>query len=525
VVNGERILREKHSVNKKYLIGQQAISGPMKRQLTFLILLASSLLFHSHDNSIPKTFDNMERDTLGKSNFFKKYSIKEQQGDLKLLKEALEKMHPDLYWHITKEELDKEYTRLFNDITVEQTAYQFAFQIRNLIAKTRCGHTAISSPPFTDEIKKLNLPCLPFNVKVFDNKLYIKDNFTDDDLFKTGTEIISINGVKANDLVNEFIPKVHNDGFNKQAEIGCVEFYFKMFTEFKFDFPSSYAMEVLSPAGISAKKNATGISLSVFEAKYDKKYQPKENPSLKIFDSLKTAVLTFPTFENETWRTFLDPSFKKIKKKKIENLIIDMRNNFGGRDLYSTNLYAYLSLTPYEWYKQIEMRLDSFNDPFLKYGELDTTGLRPFVGTNYLKKMSNGNYIVDKKAHAITAEAPLQPDGEFNFKGKVFILINDRTSSTAAAFCAINHFNKRATFIGRETGGGYCGNTAGMYFILNLSNTKIRVVIPIMRVYNAMDNCESQGGVKPDYEIKPNIADLTIDREMNFALDLIKKQK
>ncbi|MES2764184.1 MAG: S41 family peptidase [Bacteroidota bacterium] len=436
------------------------------------------------------------------------------------MKDALEKMHPDLYWHVTKVEFEKEYTTLLNGITGEKTAYQFAYYVRDLIALIRCGHTAISSPPFTTEIKKNNLPSLPFNVKVIEDKLYIKDNFTEDDSFKTGTEIISINGVKANDLLNEYLPKVQNDGFNKQAEIGWVEFYFKMFTDFKFDFPSSYVMEVRSPNGTLALKNAISLDLPLNELN-------KDNPSLKIIDSLKTALLTFPTFENETWRTFLDPSFKKIKNKKIENLIIDMRNNLGGRDLYSTNLYAYLSLVPYDWYKRIEMRLDSLNDPFLKYGELDTTQLRPFVGKNYLKKMSNGNYIVDKKAHAITAGAPLRPYGKFNFKGKIFILINERTSSTAAAFCAINHFNKRATIIGRETGGGYCGNTGGMYFILNLPNTKTKVVIPIMRLYNAMDNCESQGGLKPDYEIKPNIADLNQknDREMDFTLDLIRKQK
>ncbi|MCE3278073.1 MAG: peptidase family [Bacteroidetes bacterium] len=499
----------------------------MKRLLSFLILLTSLLLFQSWVTSISKKPKKTDPDTLRTSDFFKKYSISEQQEDLKLLKEALEKMHPDLYWHVTKEDLDKEYATLLNGITSEKTAYQYAYYIRSLIAKIRCGHTAISSPPFTDEIKKNNQPCLPFNVKVIDDKLYIKDNFTEDSLFNTGAEIISINGVKSVDLVNEYLPKVHNDGFNQQAKIGRVEFYFKMLTEFKFDFPSFYVMEVLTASGNYAKRNAMGISLSLIEAKYEKKYPNQENPSLKIIDSLKTAVLTFPTFENETWRTFLDPSFKKIKKKKIENLIIDLRNNLGGRDLYSSNLYAYLAAGPYNFYHHIEMRLDSLDDPFLKYGELDTTELAPFVGKNYLKKMPNGNYIVDKSAHAITAEAPLAPDGDYNFKGKVFILINDGTSSTAAAFCAISQFNKRATFIGQETGGGSCGDAAGIYFILNLSNTKTKVVIPIMRFYNSMDNCQSQGGIKPDYEIKPDLTDLnpTIDREMKTTLDLIKKQQ
>ena len=368
---------------------------------------------------------------------------------------------------------------------------------------------------------------MPFNVKVIDNKLYIKDNFTEDSLFKTGTEIISIKGVKADDLVKEYLPKVHVDGFNKQAETGRVEFYFKLLTEFKFDFPSSYEMEVLSPTGTSSKKSAMALGLSVIEAKYDKKYPVLKGQSLKFIDSSKTAILTFNTFYDENWRTFLNPSFKKIKKKKTQNLVIDMRKNMGGRDLYGSNLYAYLATGPYDYYHHIEMRIDSFNQLILKYGELDTTEITGFVAKNYLKKMPNGNYIVDKKAHAITDEAPLHPDDDYNFKGKVFILTSDWTSSAAAAFCAITHSKKRATFIGQETGGGYCGDSAGREFFLKLPNSKITVVINTMRMYNAIENCESQGGVKPDYEIKPSMADLnpSIDREMDFALDLIKKQQ
>jgi hypothetical protein len=497
----------------------------MKKQLMFLVLLAASLIFQSCDNSKPETSDDTEHDTIRESDFFKKYSISEQREDLKILKKALEKLHPDLYWHISREDFEKECSDLLNGVNSEKTAYQFAFNIRNLFAKIRCTHTGIIGlSEEQEEFKENNLPGFPLNVKVIDNKLYIKDNFTEDNSFIPGSEITAINGVKKADLLIEYISKVHVDGFNKDAEISRIGRHFKMLTEYKFDFPAFYSLEVLSRNGILLKKNVIALHSSVIKQNYEKKYHGKKSPSLKIIDSLKTAILTFDTFEDTTWLTFLEPSFKTIKDKNIQNLIIDVRKNGGGYDLYGSNLYAYIALAPYEYYNHLEMRLDSLNEPILKYGSLDTTELKDYIATNYLKKMSNGNYIVDKKCHPIIAEAPLNPQGN-GFKGKVFILTSYLTSSGGSEFCGIAHFLKRATFIGQETGGGYCGNTSGRIFVLDMPNTKIRVWIPLMRYYGAIENCLGQGGIKPDYEIKPDMSDLdpNIDREMNFALGLIKK--
>jgi hypothetical protein len=498
----------------------------MKRQLTFLILLISLLIFQSCDNSKPKASDNTKQDTIRTNDFFKKYSVNEQQEDLKILEEALRKIHPDLYWHITKEEFEKECITLLTGIDGEKTAYQYAFYIRNLFAKIRCTHTGVFGlSQEQEEFKENNLPGFPFNVKVIDNKLYIKDNFTEDSLFNTGSEIIAVNQVKTGDLLKEYIKKVHVDGFNEDAEISRIARHFKMATEFKFNFPSFYSIEVLSVNGTVILKNATALRSSVIEEKYNRKYAKAESHSLKIIDSLKTAILTFNTFEDSSSR-FLEPAFKTIKDKNIQNLIIDVRKNGGGSDLYGSNLYACIAMAPYDYYNHLEMRIDSLDEPILKYGFLDTTGIKGYIGKNYLKKMPNGNYIVGKEQHAITDEAPLKPE-KYGFKGKVFILTSYLTSSGGAEFCGIARFLKRATFIGQETGGGYCGNTSGKIFVLNLPNTKIRVWIPIMRYYAAIDNCQGQGGIKPDYEIKPNITDLNpnTDREMNFALDLIKNRQ
>src|SRR5690349_3705853 len=109
-----------------------------KKQLIFLVLflLPSFLLFQSCDNSKSEADQNKEN-TIIENDFFKKYSANQQQEDLKVLKESLEKIHPDLYWHVSKDDFEKEFDILLSGINKEKTSYQFAFYIRNLFATIR----------------------------------------------------------------------------------------------------------------------------------------------------------------------------------------------------------------------------------------------------------------------------------------------------------------------------------------------------------------------------------------------------
>jgi C-terminal processing protease CtpA/Prc len=245
-----------------------------------------------------------------------------------------------------------------------------------------------------------------------------------------------------------------------------------------------------------------------------------------IIDSLKTAVLTFNTFIDPSYVKFLKGSFNTIKQKHIENVIIDLRNNRGGYDKFGVSLYSYLTLSPFKFYDHLEMKLDSINDPILKYGSMtEATGFRDFFDKNHSKTISNGNYILKKKQHPLDTDISFLPEKN-TFVGNVYILISGKSFSGASEFAAITQFHQRAKFIGQETAGGCCEETSGFNFIMNLPNTKIRVAIPVIRYFEAIDNCKNTGGVKPDFEIKPEISDLNsdIDREMEFTLDLIRKK-
>jgi len=131
-----------------------------------------------------------------------------------------------------------------------------------------------------------------------------------------------------------------------------------------------------------------------------------------------------------------------------------------------------------------------------------------------------GGYLVTAKLRPGVAE---QQPGKYPFLGKVFVLTEGGTFSTAADFCAATHHLKRATFIGEETGGGYCGNNSGMMPTLTLPNSKIGVGLPIYEYWNAVPGYEGRRpGTIPDHVVELKTADLLrgVDKPLDLALKL-----
>ena len=112
------------------------------------------------------------------------------------------------------------------------------------------------------------------------------------------------------------------------------------------------------------------------------------------------------------------------------------------------------------------------------------------------------------------------------FTGKVFILINGVSFSTTSEFLSQAHFNKRATFIGEESGGGYYGNTSGYVPLVTLPNTKVGIFLPLVTYYMAVNGYKAAAhGVVPDHPVKYTIEELLAgkDKEIEIALKLARR--
>jgi C-terminal processing protease CtpA/Prc len=113
-----------------------------------------------------------------------------------------------------------------------------------------------------------------------------------------------------------------------------------------------------------------------------------------------------------------------------------------------------------------------------------------------------------------------------HYKGKLYVLINGASGSMASVVSSFLKAQKRAIFIGEESGGTMEGNTSLAYARLLLPNTKIRVEIPLTKTVHDVDYVKGRG-VFPDYHVVPKIEDIIrgIDTELNFTLDLISQKR
>lgn len=255
------------------------------------------------------------------------------------------------------------------------------------------------------------------------------------------------------------------------------------------------------------------------------KQQPEQEPEnilLTFLPQSNSALLRIKIFFdwNAGKRKFkfekvISECFQKIDSSGVNNLIIDVRNNPGGRDNYGLELFSYLHNKSIVEFKSIEFKTKE--SKFLDYSE------RKRLYFNKHKKINDSTFI-ETKGKTLQSYGPSSPQ----FDGNVFLLMNGNCFSTCADFTALIKSYNIATIIGEEPGGGYYGNTSGSVIPFTLPNTKMKLWVPTNRyTTNVSPIVEFGRGTPPDYPLTPSIEDLVkgVDTELEFTLSLIRKDK
>jgi hypothetical protein len=129
----------------------------------------------------------------------KPLSIEKLKQDVDFAYIKLQKLHPNLYWYISKEQLDYKFDSLKTTITKPLKPSEFYLKLAPIVADIKEGHlrlVPLEKKLTRQEIKKLkNQKGLlgRFNYVIKEEKLYIKDNADKIANLKTGTEILKIN--------------------------------------------------------------------------------------------------------------------------------------------------------------------------------------------------------------------------------------------------------------------------------------------------------------------------------------------
>lgn len=491
-------------------------------------------------------------------------SVENLKKDIDFVQKKLVKLHPDLYLYIPKEKLEFKFDSLRNTIKQPMTSKEFYFAISPIVASVRQGHMSMS--PVSKRIPKKeakrlkeagNGPLSQFSYEWENYKLYVIKNKSKSKKIKIGTEVVSVNGVLPQTIHEKYKNGITSDGFNKTF---IPKYFSKRYVSymtneigvndslnFIFKYKDSIFSKVISRNKPAKKVKTDSIKaekpkIVVAEAQKTKAKLLKKNKKIFGYDdttkeyskSLQfvskdslVAVLQIRNFSKGWYSEAYEMLFDSIKKRKAHTLIIDIRDNPGGKVADVVNLYSYLTD---ENYVMVKPALVTSKTSLWKIGLFDKIPkitypigavFYPFYmgfSTLRTKKVSKGVYtygLVGSRERKFN---------ENHFTGKIYVIINGGSFSAACLLSSKLKENKNITFVGEETGGGFNGTVAGIMPVLKLPKSKIPWRIGLMEVGSTNTTPVFGHGIYPDKEIIQTVEDKANkkDPEMDWILNQVK---
>ena len=442
----------------------------------------------------------------------KKFDPAALKEDIKIFRGIVTDMHAGAYTYNTTAQLSHIFDSISLSITHSLNIREFYNKVDYIIDRLKCLHSVAYLPEnYYDSISKWTV-FFPFPVIDIDNKLYVN---SDQHKLPLGTEILSVNNIKAKDIINRLKTFYHTDGFSEVAKKKAIDedFVYDFFLaygaspEFTIEFIKDSSKRVETKIYYGEKLNDIYKESSAFY------YYPTDvNYDLEIDDQSQTATLTIRSFSYESenamtaYTNFLHNSFRLIKKSGIKNLIIDCRNNGGGLYDAASTLLSYLVNETLPQFDSSEQRFKQLTyTRYLSEEDADDIAYEDTAWHHYTKV---NNRLYKLNDDQISRWKP-QPD---LFKGRIFVIVNGHVFSSASLFTSVLKDKTNALVIGEETGGSNeIHNSSVLTFVL--PNSKIKVDVPLRKYYLPVSPKQKGRGVIPDKTIPFTVTDLVENRD------------
>lgn len=422
--------------------------------------------------------------------------------DLKMLRNNIQQYNPALErYNPDFETLSMEVIQSVQKDSI--SIFNYFALVSEMCALSNEGHVTLGN--WQDSIHKCipesKCPYLPVSVKLISNQLYVWDDYSNEQVLKRGDKIISVNGKTTAEIIKTLQKVTPSDGDiltypNKNIEIGFPWLYY-FYVEQTDIFKLAYLRqdEPAKTANIQALLKSEQVSNF---KKYYADHNIKQGTDLNAFYDLQLkddyAVLKLPSFDYRQVNQYKVKSkkmyesiFKKLTDKNVKHLVVDLRDNTGGRNEFADDMV-----------------------PFI---------LKPKNADSFFKKS------ISWEGKTKTYKMPKA--SKYAFLGAIYVLVNGKTYSAGSSLARFLKEYANAIIIGEETGTRYEGFSAGSTHSIVLPNSKLRIGIPRYHIfYPASDKQNTRNrGVLPDYEIIYSFEDIEKDKDLHFekVLSLMKR--
>jgi hypothetical protein len=438
--------------------------------------------------------------------------------DFRIARSSLEEGHSGIYRYTSKVDLDRAFDAAAGRIDHPLTALEFYRLLAPVVARIKCGHTAVNPPRDLQQAMNRNVPLFPLNVEVLGGKVYVFREYSAEEHGLEGQEIRRINGIPIETILTTMLAATPGDGDSQTVRpwrVGHGGGFARLLYSL-VGIESPFHVEFRDPAsGKSKDLTLAGVigpdRQKVAASRYPQDKRPDTSANLKFLEEGKTAILTIYGFGDfgpagtKPLNQFLHDAFDEMRTRNSSSLILDVRNNGGGEDALGKQLLSFLLDQPFQYYDDLIFNAREFS--FFRY----VNGAKP-IPENEVEKRADGKYH-----YIVHPNWGIQKPAQPHFAGQVLALMNGGSFSTTCEFLSNLHYRKRATFVGEEAAGGYYGNTSGDMAAVVLPNSKVVVRVPLMTYYLAVKGARPNRSILPDYEVKPGIGDLLSGRDVVMA--------
>lgn len=501
-------------------------------QMTFRIIFAMAVLAMSVGLGGSAALAAESQDQ--KSATEQRFSPQDIQADFAALYRGLQSAHYDLYAFTPKSRLDRSYRQHLATLNRPMTLFEVKTRFELFAAEVRMGHTRVDFPSEVwKDYRKGDGKAFPLDIRVVDGRTYVAGNQSGLDTIARGDEIVRLNG----EPMSRWLDRTEH---HVSAETP-----YMAHSLMEYDFPIYLWVELGNVEGFDlAIRKAGGklvrVRVPARTSAEMKAFAAAQPPMLALDEPLRDArildggvgggvgYLRPGPFYNaqakvaaDEWdvsgfRTFIDEAFHKFNTAGTERLIIDLRGNPGGDNLFSDVMVAWFADRPFRFFSQFKVRVSpesvAANQERIEH---DAVAAGP-VSRQYadLYARSHTGAIVDFDV------AYAQPRQGERYTGKVFLLVDRQSYSNTVAVAALVQDYRFGTVLGEETSD--MATTYGAMERFTLPHTGIAVGFPKARIVRPNGDLRSRG-VTPDIRIDIPVVQTIADEVLRQAVAIARR--
>lgn len=452
----------------------------------------------------------------------RKFSAPQLQQDVDLAWQTLQQVHPSYNWYTPAEEVNRRFAEVRASITDSLTEAEFRLRLSYAVAAIRCGHTSVLASKAANAVANRSSAALPpLQVRVWgaDSVVVVRAAGPGADSIRPGMVITAIDSVPIGTLLRQLYAPISVDGYNPAFAEAVLSATFAARLRWHYGPRSQYLLSLLDSNGqplqarlrmplprrpdtaAARQRRAPAPSMSR-EPAYGK---------LQWWPDGQTAYLQLNSFSGKGVGRFIRRSFRRIDSAGARHLIIDLRDNSGGKISNSALLGRYMAHQRFRVADSVSAV--SFDFPkarqvqahlFYRLFSWAFTSRQP-DGRLHMRRMERHQYRPRRRHH---------------YSGPLYVLTSGRSFSASLLF--LNHVYQRPqlTVVGTETGGGVRGNSAVMTPNLTLPNSQVRVRLPLFRLVTRASLPGNGRGYVPQVQVPPSAAAIRYRRDA--VLDTVR---